>query len=291
MLMSVTTSTSQDVSLEIRKRARTGKKNATSPYLSARATLNTTQRVLLVVPPVVLALLLLLGWYVSTTYGHVSSLILPAPADVFASLSDGFSSGWLLSNALITIQESLLGFLLAVAVALPLGYGLAKSRLIAATVQPYLGAGQAIPAIVIAPILMIWIGYGLVPIVILCMLVVLFPMVITTELGVRSIDPTLTDSARVEGASGWSMLAHIEFPLALPAILAAVRTGLTLSITGALVGEFVSGGDMGLGGLLLQAQNQINTPLLFATLVVLAVLAALYYGSSWLLVKLAAIIY
>ena len=289
--MSVTTSTSQDVSLEIRKRVRTDKKNATSSYLSARATLNTTQRILLVVPPVVLALLLLLGWYVSTTYGHVSSLILPAPADVFASLSDGFSSGWLLSNALVTIQESLLGFLLAVAVAFPLGYGLAKSRLIAATVQPYLAAGQAIPAIVIAPILIIWVGYGLVPIVILCMLVVLFPMVITTELGVRSIDPTLTDAARVEGASGWSMLAHIEFPLALPTILAAVRTGLTLSITGALVGEFVSAGGTGLGGLLLQAQNQINTPLLFATLVVLAVLAALYYGSSWLLVKLAAIIY
>ncbi len=289
--MSVTTSTSQDVSLEIRKRVRTGKKNTTSSYLSARATLNTTQRILLVVPPVVLALLLLLGWYVSTTYGHVSSLILPAPADVFASLSDGFSSGWLLSNALVTVQESLLGFLLAVAVALPLGYGLAKSRFIAATVQPYLAAGQAIPAIVIAPILIIWVGYGLVPIVILCMLVVLFPMVITTELGVRSIDPTFTDAARVEGASGWSMLAHIEFPLALPTILAAVRTGLTLSITGALVGEFVSAGGTGLGGLLLQAQNQINTPLLFATLVILAVLAALYYGSSWLLVKLAAIIY
>ena len=249
--MSVTTSTSQDVSLEIRKRSRTGKKNTTSSYLSARATLNTTQRVSLVVPPFVLALLLLLGWYVSTAYGHVSSLILPAPADVFASLSDGFSSGWLLSNALVTIQESLLGFLLAVAVALPLGYGLAKSRLIAATVQPYLAAGQAIPAIVIAPILMIWIGYGLVPIVILCMLVVLFPMVITTELGVRSIDPTLTDAARVEGASGWSMLAHIEFPLALPAILAAVRPRLPLSLTGALVGGFVSGGDMGLGDLLL----------------------------------------
>ena len=289
--MSVTTSTSQDVSPAIRKHARTGKKNATSSYLSARATLNTTQRVLLVVPPVVLALLLVLGWYVSTTYGHVSSLILPAPADVFASLSDGFSSGWLLSNALVTIQESLLGFLLAVAVALPLGYGLAKSRLIAATVQPYLAAGQAIPAIVIPPILIIWVGYGLVPIVILCMLVVLFPMVITTELGVRSIDPTFTDAARVEGASGWSMLARIEFPLALPAILAAVRTGLTLSITGALVGEFVSAGGTGLGGLLLQAQNQINTPLLFATLVILAVLAALYYGSSWLLMKLAAIIY
>lgn len=289
--MSVTTSTSQGVSMKIRKRRRVGKKEPSSQYMKARATLNATQRLLLVVPPVVLALVLLLSWYMSTTYGHVSNLILPAPADVFAALADGLSSGWLLSNAWITVQESLLGFVLAVMVALPLGYGLAKSRLIAATVQPYLAAGQAIPAIVIAPILIIWIGYGLVPIAILCMLVVLFPMVITTELGVRSIDPSLTDAARVEGASGWAMLARIEFPLALPAILAGIRTGLTLSITGALVGEFVSAGGTGLGGLLLQAQNQINTALLFATLVVLAALAALYYGSSWLLMKLAAIIY
>jgi len=191
----------------------------------------------------------------------------------------------------VTIQESLLGFLLAVIVALPLGYGLAKSRLFAATVQPYLAAGQAIPAIVIAPILVLWLGYGLVPITILCMLVVLFPMVITTALGVQTIDHTYTDAARVEGASGWSMLVHIEFPLALPAILAALRTGLTLSITGALVGEFVSNSGQGLGALVFVAKDQFNTPLLFATLIVLAVLAALYYGASWLLIKLANAIY
>src|SRR5690242_11035447 len=125
MLMSVTTSTSQDVSVEIRERVRAGKKTPSSSYLNA------TQRLLLVVPPVVLALLLLISWYVSTTYGHVSNLILPAPGDVLAALSDGLSAGWLQSNALITIEESLLGFLLAVVVALPLGYGLAKSRLIA----------------------------------------------------------------------------------------------------------------------------------------------------------------
>jgi len=86
-------------------------------------------------------------------------------------------------------------------------------------------------------------------------------------------------------------LASIEFPLALPAILAAVRTGLTLSISGALVGEFVSAGDQGLGALVQISTAQFNTPLLFATLVVLGLLAALYYGTTWLLVKLAAAIY
>jgi NitT/TauT family transport system permease protein len=174
---------------------------------------------------------------------------------------------------------------------LPLGYAIAKFRLLAFTIQPYLVAGQAIPAIVIAPVLVLWLGYGLLPITILCMLVVLFPMVITTALGVQTIDTIYTDAARVEGASGWSMLAHIEFPLALPAILAALRIGLTLSITGALVGEFVSNSAQGLGALVFEAKDQFNAPLLFATLIFLAGLAAIYYSISWLLIKLADIVY
>jgi NitT/TauT family transport system permease protein len=251
---------------------------------------------MLVVPPLLLAVILLVSWYVvswyaSTTSGSIQVLLLPTPSDVFATLADGLRSGLFLSNALVTIQESLLGFLLGVIVALPLGYGIAKSRLFAATVQPYLAAGQAIPAIVIAPILVLWLGYGLLPITILCMLVVFFPMVITTALGVQTIDYAYTDAARVEGASGWSMLAHIEFPLALPAILAALRTGLTLSITGALVGEFVSNSGQGLGALVFQAKDQFNAPLMFATLIILAGLAAAYFSASWLLVKLADIVY
>ena len=250
-----------------------------------------TRRILLIVPPLLLGAFILVSWYLATTYRHVSSLILPAPGDVFATLSDGIGSGLFLSNALITIQESLVGFVLAILIALPMGYGIAKSRLFAVTLQPYLAAGQAIPAIVIAPVLYLVFGYGTVPIIILCALIVLFPMVITTALGFQTMDRALIDAARVEGASGWSMLAHIEFPLALPAILAALRTGLTLSITGALVGEFVIQSSQGLGGLVLVSTDQFNEPLLFATLIVLGGLAALYYGASWLLVKLADAIY
>ena len=249
------------------------------------------QHRMLIAPPLVLALVLLLSWYISTATGKVPDFILPPPGDVLAALVDGIHSGLFLDNALVTIQESLLGFLLGVAVALPLGYAIAKSRLLAATLQPYLIAGQAIPAIVIAPILVLWLGYGLLPITILCMLVVLFPMVITTALGVHTIDTIYTDAARVEGASGWSMLAHIEFPLALPAILAALRIGLILSITGALVGEFVNNSAQGLGALVFEAKDQFNAPLLFATLIFLAGLAAIYYSASWLLTKLADIVY
>lgn len=252
---------------------------------------NVAQRLFLIVPPVLLALVILLGWYLATTAGHVQSIILPAPADVFSSLVDGLRSGLFLSNALVTIEESLFGFALALLVALPMGYGIAKWRLFAVTLQPYLAAGQAIPAIVIAPILYLIFGYGSVPIIILCALIVLFPMVITTALGFQTIDQALVDAARVEGASGWPMLAHIEFPLALPAILAALRTGLTLSITGALVGEFVVQGAQGLGALVLVSTDQFNVPQLFATLIVLGVLAALYYSAAWLLTKLANAIY
>jgi NitT/TauT family transport system permease protein len=196
----------------------------------------------------------------------------------------------MLSNALVTIEESVLGFLLALAIALPLGYGLAKSRLLAVTLHPYVAAGQAIPAIVIAPFFSLWLGYGLLPNMLVCTLVVFFPIIVNTILGVQTIDSTLTDAARVEGASGWSLVAHIEFPLALPAILAAIRTGFTLSIVGALVGEFV-GGSQGLGALVLMAKNQFNTPFMFATVLVLAALAALYYGITWLLTKVAEAVY
>jgi NitT/TauT family transport system permease protein len=249
------------------------------------------QRALLIAPPVALAIFLLAAWFVVTTYGHVRSLYLPAPGNVFSTLTAGMASGLFLSNALVTIEESLLGFGLALVIALPLGYGIAKSRLFAATVQPYLAAGQAIPAIVIFPLLILWFGYGLFPIVILCTLVVLFPMVITMALGFQTIDHSLVDAARVEGASAWPMFASIEFPLALPAIMAAIRTGLTLSIVGAVVGEFINQGDHGLGSLVLSAGNQYDSALLFATLFVLALMATLYYGLAWALTKLANSIY
>lgn len=294
--MSVITSTKKDAPATVRTFAQAQEDLQQRPIrtdnVRTSTNRNATGRILLIAPPLVLALLLLIGWYISTTTGRVSSLFLPTPGDVLAPLADGLGSGMYLRDALVvTLQESIFGFLLAVAVALPLGYGIAKSRILANTIQPYLSAGQAIPALVIAPFLILWLGYGLVPIMVICMLVVLFPMVINTILGVQTIDSALTDAARVEGASGWSLLAHIEFPLALPSLLAAVRTGLTLSITGAVVGEFVNGGAAGLGALVLQGQHQYDTPLMFAAVVVLALLAALYYSATWLLVKLAEIIY
>ncbi|GCE16476.1 riboflavin transport system permease protein RibX [Dictyobacter kobayashii] len=233
----------------------------------------------------------MLAWYVATATGRINAFILPPPNDVFASLVDGLTSGLYWEHILITVQESLLGFLLGVIIALPLGYGVAKSRFLANMLQPYLSAGQAIPSIVLAPFLFLWFGIGSLPVMIICMLIVLFPMVINTVFGVQTIERELLDAARLEGASGLSLLAHIEFPLALPAVLAAVRTGLTLSITGALVGEFFCSPDRGLGALIQMALHQYNMAFMFATVIILACLAALYYSATWLLVKLAEVVY
>lgn len=257
----------------------------------ARASAQTASRLLTFLPPLLLGVVLLGSWYFSTARGLVASYELPAPADVWNSLWDGLTSGLFLNMAWVTLQESLGGFLLAVLIALPMGYGVAKWRLFAATVQPYLAAGQAIPAIVIAPFLVIWMPSGMASMLVLCMLVVLFPMVITTALGFSTIEPSLREAARVEGAAFWPMLAQIEFPLALPAIMAAVRTGLTLSIVGALVGEFVMVADRGLGALVLIAKDQYNMPLMFATVVILALIAAFFYGIAGGLTRLSEAIY
>jgi len=249
------------------------------------------QRAWGIIPPFALGAIFLLAWYAGTAYGHVSSLILPGPADVFSSLVDGIESGLYWNNMLVTVQESLSGFLLALAIALPTGYGIAKSRFFANLLQPYLAAGQEIPAIVISQFLFIWLGNGVLPVMVICMLVVIFPLIVNTFFGVQSIDHELLDAARLEGAVGLPLLLHIEFPLALPAILAAVRTGLTLSITGAIVGEFFCNPDKGLGALVQIASHQYNMPLLFATILILSTLAAIYYSVAWLLVKLAEAIY
>jgi NitT/TauT family transport system permease protein len=227
---------------------------------------------------------LLALWEGLTHVAHLSALILPAPEAVVSALRAGLASGVLLTAARTTLGESLAGFALGAAVGLPAGYAVARSRWIAWALQPYLAASQALPAVALAPLLVVWLGYGLVPIAVLGALIVFFPTAIATTLGMRSLDREVLDAAQVDGAHRWTLLRHIELPLALPAILAGLRTSLTLSITGAVVGEFVLGSSsLGLGSLLTIGLGQINTPLIFAILLVLAALAAALYGGARLI--------
>ncbi|HLY32706.1 MAG TPA: ABC transporter permease [Ktedonobacterales bacterium] len=222
---------------------------------------------------------LLLLWQGFTQAGTISPYLLPTPRAVAQSLVTAWQAGLWLTYGLTTLQESLTGLALGALVALPLGYALASNRWIAAALEPYLAASQAIPAIALAPLLVLWLGYGLPPVAALCALIVFFPMVVNTTLGLRLLDREVLDAARVDGAGRWALLRNIQAPLAMPTILAGLRTSVTLSITGAVVGEFVLG-DQGLGGLLTIARGNFDTPLVFATLFTLALLTSALYGCA-----------
>lgn len=240
------------------------------------------RRLSAVLPPVVLGVVLLAGWQAVHSTGLVSSFFLPGPAAVAHAFVNAVEHDSLLDYTRQTLVESLAGSGIGIAVALPLGYLIARSRWSALALQPYIAASQAVPAVALAPLLALWIGYGLLPIAILCALLVFFPMLVNTVLGLRLLDPDVLGAARVDGVGRWGMLRYIEFPLALPSILTGVRTGFTLSITGAVVGEFVMGGD-GLGELLAVQRNDADSVGLFATLLMLTILAAGTYGLMRLL--------
>lgn len=222
--------------------------------------------------PLVLGVLILLAWQLATGSGAVPPTLLPPPGEVFARFGTDLASGELIGYAAVTVVEALLGCLLAAAIALPMGYLIARTRVAEAAVSPYLAASQAIPAVAIAPLLVIWVGYGLLPIMLLCALLVFFPVVLSSVLGLRTIDKEILEAAQLDGAHGFAMLRFIEWPLALPAVLTGLRNGFTLSVTGAVVGELVMGGH-GLGMVLSVQSMSVDTTGLFATLLMLSAIA------------------
>ncbi|MPV88706.1 ABC transporter permease subunit, partial [Georgenia ruanii] len=216
-------------------------------------------------------------WQGATAAGTIDPFFLPAPSAIAQRLWEDLTGGGLLTYVRPTLTEAAAGCALGAVVALPLGYLVFRSRVADAALSPYIAASQAIPAVAIAPLLVIWVGYGLVPITVLCALLVFFPILLATVHGLRTLDRDVVDAARLDGAGRWQLLRHIAGPLALPSVLTGVRNGFTLSVTGAVVGEFVMGGN-GLGTLLSIHGQSADTTGLFAALVVLCALAMTIYG-------------
>lgn len=222
--------------------------------------------------PAALALTALTVWELVVRAGLVREAFLPAPSSLAVRFGHELANGPLLAHTAVTVSEALLGTLFAILVAVPLGYLIARVSWVDMAVTPYVTASQAIPAVAVAPLLALWIGYGLTPIAILCAVVAFFPMLITTVLGVRALPRDVLEAARLDGASWWQSLVWVESPIALPSVLAGIRAGMALSVTGAVVGEFTMGGR-GLGMLLTLYRDANDTGGLFATLVMLALLA------------------
>ena len=219
----------------------------------------------------------LLAWKLLVVARDYPAFVLPAPERVAARFLLALRDGTWWRHTEATLVESLAGFALGFAIATVLGYLLAKSPPLERVVAPYLAASQALPVVAIAPLLLLWFGFGLLPKVLIAALVVFFPILINTVSGLRQIDPALRDVALVFGATRRQLFTLVELPLALPTLLSGVKIGFTLAITGATVAEFI-GADRGLGVLLNISNGLFDTPLLFVALLTLVGLAMLAYG-------------
>ena len=216
--------------------------------------------------PTLLVIALVLLWEAVTRVFSIPAFLLPAPSAVLASLAA--HADLLLTNTWITTLEILFGFGLSIIVGVPLALAIFLWPPFARSVFPLLVSSQAMPKVAIAPLLLVWFGFGLLPKVLIAFLIAFFPVVINTAVGLSSIEREKIYLARSMGLSGTATFFKIRLPNALPAVFGGLKISVTLAVVGAVVGEFV-GGDAGLGYLLMVANGSMDTALLFADLPVL----------------------
>ena len=218
--------------------------------------------------------LLFVVWEVAVRVTGVKEYLLPPPSRVWTEFwkRHEIVSG----GAWVTTQEILAGYALAVVVSVPLALAVAYSRFMEQAVYPVIVFLQIIPKIAIAPLFIIWFGFGFAPKLLLVFLLSFFPIVVSSIAGFKSADRDVLDFARTTGASGLRMFLKISLPQALPHIFTGLKVGAALAATAAVVAEFVAS-DRGLGYLLLQYNGQLDTPMVFATIVILSLIGLTVY--------------
>jgi NitT/TauT family transport system permease protein len=231
----------------------------------------------LVLPVVASLLVFVLVWQLVVLVTGYPSFILPGPYTVAERLVRAWSDGTMWPHTQTTLVEVLLGFAIGATIGLVTGIGLARSHLAERLLSPYLVAAQATPVLALAPLIVLWFGSGLPSKLVICTLIVFFPVAVATMVGIRSVDPRLLEMSRSFRATEWQTISRVEVPAALPAILGGLRVGITLAVIGAIVGEW-AGGETGLGVLINIARGSLfDIPLMFATLLTLALVGVSLY--------------
>ena len=230
------------------------------------------------VVPVALAAIVFLGaWQLIVVVGGYRPFILPGPGTVGARFVTAWADGTMEPHAAATLVEVVLGFGVGSGLALVAGYALARSRIAERLLSPYLVAAQATPILALAPLIALWFGDGLLSKVIICALIVFFPVAVATMIGIRTVDRQLLEMGRAFRASRLQVLTRLEIPGALPSIFGGLRVGATLAVIGAVIAEWAGAGQ-GLGYLINLARGSLfDTPLLFATLASIAALGVAFY--------------
>lgn len=216
-------------------------------------------------------------WYLFARILALPTFILPGPGLVLQRFVRSISEGQLTRHILATLIEVLAGLFLGGITASILGYLLAKSPSLEKLISPYVVASQSIPVVAIAPLLVIWFGPGIFSKILICSLMVFFPILINTVVGLREVPQDLRDLMRSLQASRMQTFWKLEVPAALPIFLGGLRVGATLSVIGAVVGELV-GADRGLGFLINVGRGQYDTALVFVSVITLIIMAMTFYG-------------
>jgi NitT/TauT family transport system permease protein len=213
-------------------------------------------------------------WWLVVIVFDVSSFVFPSPSDIVRSFAD--MHGLLMHHTWRTVAETVVGFGLAVLIALPAAMLLTAYQLVERAVLPLLVGANAIPKIAIAPLLVVWLGFGSLPKIVMVILIAFFPIVVAAMSGLSSTPVELVDLARSLSASRLQMFAKMRIPWALPQIFVGLKLAVALAVVGAVVGEF-AGGDQGLGYLIVASGASGDTPLAFAAMVLLSVLSVLLF--------------
>jgi NitT/TauT family transport system permease protein len=236
-----------------------------------------------ILPPSTFIVMILL-WAVAIPLFKIPKYLLPSPVDVFVRIFRDSDLLW--RNAQITITEIVLGFGLTVIIAIPMGLVIALSRVAKHVVYPPVMLLQLVPKIAVAPLFLVWLGFGLESKVLLTILMTFFPLLLASISGFLILDDRLLYLTKSMGASEWQTFRYLRFPAALPVIFSGLKTSATIAATAAIVAEFVGSND-GLGYVLLRGTGTLDTEIVFAVLVVLTIIGlAINYiveFAEWLL--------
>ena len=218
---------------------------------------------------------MLAAWQIACDVFAVPTFLLPTPVEILRKIAE--VSDRMVLHSLATLREILIGFGIACVGGVALAAITAHSRLFSRTVFPILVMSQTVPTIAIAPLLVIWFGPGDVSRLIVVFMIAFFPMVVNTAVGLSTAEPEMLDLVRTLRASRWQVFAKIRFPNALPYIFTGLKLNATMSVIGAIVGEFVAS-ERGLGALIITGGVTLETPSIFASLILISALGLVLYG-------------
>lgn len=225
---------------------------------------------------------LLAAWEAACRGLGLSALVLPPPSSIARSLWHGLASGYFWPHLRVTALELLLGVLTGCAFGFAAGVALGEHALLRRLLMPYVVASQVIPKLALAPLFVLWFGFGMTSTVVITALICFFPLLENTLTALQQVAPERLELFRMLGASRAQTLWRLKLPSGLPSILAGLRVAVVLALVGAVVGEFI-GASQGLGALVIASQGTMDTSLMFAVLVLIAALGmAVYQATLWL---------